>query len=60
MFANLEAHFAKWAEQVGSDIAQHARHFLDTAKQEEEKLAAEIEHIKSLGLKVLNKDGAQL
>ena len=59
MFANLEAHFAKWAEQVGSEVAQHARHFLDSAKQEEEKLAAEIDHLKSLGLQVL-KDGALL
>lgn len=57
MFATLEAHFAKWAQQVGADIAQHAQAFLEHAKAEEAKIAAEVEHLKSLGMQIL-KDGS--
>ncbi len=59
MFASLETHFAKWAESVGSDIAQHVRSFIDFAKGEEARVAAEVEHLKSLGMQV-TKDGAPL
>jgi len=59
MFASLEAHFAAWAQTVGEEIAQHARAFLDHAKAEEERIAAEVAHLKAVGMQVL-KDGVVL
>jgi hypothetical protein len=59
MFANLETHFTRFLASADARLHEGAQAFKEFFQSEEARVAAEVEHLKSLGMQV-TKDGKEV
>jgi hypothetical protein len=59
MLIDLIEHAKAFLESIPAEVHQHILAFAESARAEEERIAAEVAHLKAKGLQVL-KNGVQL